>query len=296
MKFWKYILTVIMTAGTFGLPVALATDAPVSLATTSTTENITQLIQIKDDASISGADKEEKELEARLTIIKDVLKLSTDEIIKLQDKLHKLPQFADESRENVLKTEYQASLDDFSTYYADESKKLDDVKTNDDAKALAEELKEYRDATYNPEIKNIANFTILFYTADVVKLGKARLNKISGDISKLEKLGYFKTGTFTSKLKKARTLLDEADGLQQEAAEIILAPLTPPAPETTETDAIQKDPTTQQTGDGTDTTTQVVEEPKDPGDLNSESLQDVKDTYDIFLQIGKDLKKYLGLK
>ena len=36
------------------------------------------------------------------------------------------------------------------------SEKLADVKTNDDAKALAEELKNYRDVTYNPEIKKIA--------------------------------------------------------------------------------------------------------------------------------------------
>ena len=292
MKYWKYILTVMVVIGTFGTPVALATDAPAEQAK-PVTDNVSQLIQIKDDASISGPAKDEKELEARLNIIKNVLKLSTDEITKLRDRLEKLPKFDDESQEKILKTEYQKSLGSFSFYYTDMSEKLADVKTNDDAKALAEELKNYRDVTYNPEIKKIANFTILFYAADIVKTGKTRLNKISGDISRLEKLGYLKTGIFADKLKEAQTLLDDADKYQQEAAAIILTPATP-EPIKAE-DVTQEDIITQQMGGAADKT-KAIEEPKDPGDLTSKSLQNVKNTYGIFLQIGKDLKKYLGLK
>ena len=197
-----------------------------------------------------------------------------------------------------MKAEYQKSLESFSTYYTNESKKLDDVKTNDDAKALAEELKNYRDTTYNPEIKKIANFIILFYDADIVKIGKARLNKISGDISRLEKLGYLKTGVFADKIQKAQALLDDADKLQQEAAAIILA-VPEEVDETITEGATQANTATEQIADTASTTTdktQVTEEPKDPGDLTSQSLKDVKDTYDIFLQIGKDLKKHFGLK
>lgn len=290
MKFWKYILTVLVVTGTFVAPVVLAGDKPVDQVVNPVTDNVSQLIQIKDDASISGLAKDKKELEARLNIIKDVLKLSTDEIIKLQDKLKKLPKFGDKSQEKILKAEYQKSLNDFSVYYANKSKELADIKTNDDAKALAEELKNYRDTIYNLEIKNIANFTILFYAADVIKTGMTRLDKISGDVSKLEKLGYFKIGVFSDKLKKAQALLNEADKLRQEAADIILVPEPIKIDDT-----IQKDTATQQVRDEIDET-QIVEEYKDPGNLISESLQSVKDTYDIFLQIGKDLKKYLGLK
>ena len=279
-----------VATGIIGTPMALAAETPVELLK-PVTDSVSQLIQIKDDSSLSGFAKDEKELEARLNIVKDVLKLSTDEIAKLQERLKRLPLFDDKSREKILKTEYQKSLDDFSIYYADVSKKLDNVKTNDDAKELAEDLKNYRDTTYNPEIKKIANFTILFYAADIVKTGKARLNKISEDISRLEKLGYLKTGVFADKLKKAKTLLDDADKLQQEAAAIILA-VPKEADETVAT-------VTEQATGATNTTTdeiKIVEEPKDPGDLTSQSLKNVKDTYDIFLQIGKDLKKYLGLK
>lgn len=284
MKFWKYILTTAVAIGTIGTQVALASDTPTD-PVKSATDNVSQLIQIKDDTSISGLAKDEKELEARLNIIKNVLKLSTDDVAKLQDKLNKLPKFDDKSQEKVLKTEYQKSLDDFSAYYDDMYKKLADIKTNDDAKALAEELKNYRDATYNPEIKKIANFTLLFYDADVIKTGKARLNRIIGDVSKLEKLGYLKSDVFSDKFKKAQILLDGADKLEQEAADLILASKTIE-------DTTQKDAIAQQTIDGI----KVAEKPKDPGDLTSKSLQNVKDTYDIFLQIGKDINKYLGLK
>lgn len=288
MKSWKYILTVMVAIGTIGAQVALADDKPVDQVVNPVTDNVSQLIQIKDDASISGPARDKKELGARLNIIKDVLKLSTDEITKLQDRLKKLPKFGDKSRERILKTEYQKSLNGFSIYYANKYKELATIKTNDDAKALAEELKNYRDTIYNLEIKKIANFTILFYTADVVKIGRTRLDKISGDISRLEKLGYFKNGVFSDKLKKVKTLLDEADKLEQEAAAIILSPIVPELIKA-------EDTTTQQVGDEVDEI-EVVEEPKDPGDLTSKSLQNVKDAYDIFLQIGKDLKKYLGLK
>ncbi len=290
MKSWKYILTVMVATGTIGTPVSLAMETPVEQLK-PVTDSVNQLIQIKDDSSLSWFAKDEKELEARLNIIKDVLKLSTDEIAKLQERLKRLPLFDDKSQEKILKTEYQKSLDSFSSYYADVSKKLADVKANDDAKALAEELKNYRDVTYNPEIKKIANFTILFYTADIVKTGKARLNKISEDISRLEKLGYLKIGVFEDKLKKAKTLLNDADKLQQEAVAIILAvPM-----EADETGATVTEQATGSTNTTTDET-KIIEEPKDPGDLTSQSLKNVKDTYDIFLQIGKDLKKYLGLK
>lgn len=288
MKSWKYILTVVVATGSIGAPVVLADDKPVDQVVNPVTNNVSQLIQIKDDASISGPAKDKKELEARLDIIKDVLKLSTDEIIKLQDKLKKLPKFTDKSREKILKTEYQKSLNDFSVYYANKFKELANIKTNEDAKALAEELKNYRDTTYNLEIKKIANFTILFYAADVIKTGRARLDKISGDVSRLEKLGYLKMGVFSDKFKKAKALLDEADKLEQEAAAIILSPIIP--------ELIKiEDTTIQQTGDGANEI-KIAEEPKDPGDLTSKSLQNVKDAYDIFLQIGKDLKKSLGLK
>ncbi len=173
MNFWKYILTTAVAIGTIGTQVALASDTPADL-TKSSADNVSQLIQIKDDASISGVAKDEKELQARLNIIKDVLRLSGDDVNKFKDKLKKLPKFEDKSQEKILKTEYQKLLDDFSAYYDDMFKKLADIKTNDDAKALAEELKNYRDDTYNPEIKKIANFTLLFYDADVIKTGKAR--------------------------------------------------------------------------------------------------------------------------
>ncbi len=284
MNFWKYILTTAVAIGTIGTQVALASDTPADL-TKSSADNVSQLIQIKDDASISGVAKDEKELQARLNIIKDVLRLSGDDVNKFKDKLKKLPKFEDKSQEKILKTEYQKLLDDFSAYYDDMFKKLADIKTNDDAKALAEELKNYRDDTYNPEIKKIANFTLLFYDADVIKTGKARLNKIIGDVSKLEKLGYLKKDVFSDKFKKAQALLDNADKLEQEAADIILASKTIE-------DTTKKDVTNQQITDET----KILEKPKDPGDLTSKSLQNVKDTYDIFLQIGKDINKYLGLK
>ena len=120
---------------------------------------------------------------------------------------------------------------------------------------------------------------LLFYNEDVLKVANARFEKISADIRKLGKLGYLKTGAFTNELKLAAETLNSARTFFEEAKSAVLAVPKP--------------------GESTlkDTATKEEEQtPVEPNKLVESSLNKVRNTYDIFLQIGKDIRKLLGIK
>lgn len=284
MKFVKLkILIVILTAAVL-MPTALAATTEPEPEKTPVQESLDELLSIRDDTSLSEEEKLGKELEIRKEILSEVLSLSLDEVAKLSAKLDGLPEFAKDSREKTLQDEFKADLENYTAYYEGQSKKLTELTTIDEAKTLAQEIKEYRADTYNLRIKETVNFVLIFYNEDVLKIATTRLDKISADIKKLEKLGYLKSGAFDSKLKEAADILNAAQLLQKEAKSAIL---TPP-------DEIQNTDETQNT-EGV-VGEPVVEEPIGPDKLIEESLGKVKSAYDIFLQIGKDLRKILGIE
>ncbi|OGY60923.1 MAG: hypothetical protein A3F99_01690 [Candidatus Colwellbacteria bacterium RIFCSPLOWO2_12_FULL_43_11] len=286
--------------------VALLYLRPVLAETTTTEqtkpvdESVNELLEIRDDTTLTEEEKLVKEFNGRKNILTEVITLSLDEIIKLKDKLKALGEFEDQSDEKLLQDKFNSSLDGYDAYYKDQTKKLETLTTIDEAKSLAQSIKDYRENTYNPEVQSAVDFILVFYNDDVLKTANSRLDKMSGDINKLEKLGYLKAGTFSAKLKEARETLADANDMNKRAKEAILAtaPREPKA-ETTE-------------GDGLETKTEEVTQPEStipsnegdaeveviptPGELITGSLNKVKGTYEIFLQIGKDLRKALGLK
>ena len=125
----------------------------------------------------------------------------------------------------------------------------------------------------------IVNFVLLFYNEDVLKIATTRFEKISADIKKLEKLGYLKVGIFTNELKLATDSLDAAKTFLEEAKNAVLA--VPKLEELTPKDRVTKEEKQPQV---------------EPNKLVESSLNKVKSTYDIFIQMGKDIRKLLGVK
>jgi len=245
--------------------------------------SVNELLTVRDDTSLSDEDKLLKEFELRKKILSEVLTLSIDEVAKLTAKVDALPEFAENSREKELRDEFKAVLETYTAYYTEQSKKLAELTKIDETKSLAQEIKDYRDNIYNPQIQKIVNFVLLFYNDDVLKIANTRLDKISADIKKLEKLGYIKAGIFASELKLAAETLSAARALLEEAKSAVL---TTPKPE--EETALETR--------ATPTEEKEAQPPIEPNKLVEDSLNKVKSTYDIFLQISKDLRKLLGIK
>lgn len=258
----------------------LATETAKPGAANPIESSVNELLTVRDNTSLSETKKLVKELEIRKKILNEVLSLSLDETNKLAAKINNLPVFAADSREKELRDEFKAVLEIFIAYYTEQFKKLAEFTKIDETKKLAQEIKDYRDNIYNPQIKKLASFLLLFYNEDVLKVANIRLDKISADIKKLEKRGYIKAGIFTSKLKLAAEILSAAETLLEEAKNAVL---NPPEPEelileTRET--IEKEEQS------------LIE----PNKLVEDSLNKVKSVYDIFLQVSKSLRKLLGIE
>jgi len=261
---------------------------PVLAEETNTTskpveDSVTELLNVRDDTSLTEEQKLVKELEIRKKILSEVLILSLEEVKKLEAKLDALPEFVDESSEKTLQGEFEVSLKGYSSYYTEQTDKLATLRTIDEVKKLAQEIRDYRETKYNPRVQEIVNFVLIFYNEDVLKTANTRLEKISADVNKLEKLGYLKVGAFSAELKRASNILKSAAELNNQAKSLVL---TPPTEE-----VVTEKPVSAE---------EVVEIESEeivptPAQLTEESLNKIKSAYDIFLQIGKDLRKALGI-
>ncbi len=287
MKLQKFKISLIIFTALIMLQPALLKDAALAAETTKSgavnpiATSLNELLTVRDDTSLSEKDRLLKELELRKKILSEVLTLSLDEVIKLTAKVDALPKFAEDSREKELRDGFKLNLESYTAYYTDKSKKLAELTTIDQIKSLAQKIKEYRDNAYNPQIKQIVNFLLLFYNEDVLKIANTRLDKISADIKKLEKLGYIKTGAFADELQLSAQTLSGARALLEEAKSAVL---NPPKPE--EALSIKAKPTP----------TEEAQSPVEPNKLVESSLNKVKSAYDTFLQISKSLRKILGIE
>lgn len=222
------------------------------------------LVNLKD----SGASSPIDEFAARKKVVADALNLANKEIIDLRTNLNELPEFSEDSREAELLSQYASALHEYLKYYSKKTNELEAVKEVDEIKQLAKEIIDFRTNIYNPMIDEIADFNLLFYTADTIGTASIRLTKINTDIKRLEKLNFIKPGLFKAKLDKSSETLRDATLSFMRAQSLILSPA----------DAV------------------TVKSEVKARELLETSLGSVKETYEIFLQVSKDVRKALGLR
>jgi len=283
------IITAMVVAGSVACP-ALAASSTTSIGgdVNSIDQKVNQLITIRDDDSLTSAEKAVKEFQAQQDILNGVIDLSNNEIASVKDKLDALPKFDKDSPEDKLRSGYLDELDSYSAYFSIEKDKVTAAANIDDLKAIAADIKTYRAGGYNDEIQNMVTFALLYYDADVIATAQTRLDKVKVDIAKLQSLGLLKKGFTQSSLDKAAGLISDAAKLQSQAKDLILEP-----PQTA------TDQTTDETTTSDKTTTNAgttVTPPPTPRDLVSKSIGEIKSAYNIFLRISKDVRKALGLK
>ncbi|OGG38491.1 hypothetical protein A3I34_01765 [Candidatus Jorgensenbacteria bacterium RIFCSPLOWO2_02_FULL_45_12] len=113
-------------------------------------------------------------------------------------------------------------LNDALTRYETEKKSIEDIgenATKDDIKQKAEGLKAWRDETYMPLANEVNDFLMVHKQKKSIETANARLEKIRGDVSKLEKaFSVKKVEPLASKLNQANEILSEASALAEEAS------------------------------------------------------------------------------
>lgn len=247
-------------------------------------QKVDELNTIRDDSSLSASDKAAKEFRAQEDILNGVTGLSDNEIASAKDKLGKLPDFDQDSPEQKLRDNYLTELGTYSAYFDAEKQKIKEATSLDDLKTIASDLKAYRAGGYNDELQNMVTFTLLYYADEITATARTRLDKITSDIAKLQDAGFLKKGFAQNSLSKADGLIKDAVKLHDQAEIMILRP-------------VQEQTTGDKANPTMDTgTDKKATPPPTARDLIEKSISDIKSAYNIFLQVGKDARKALGLK
>ena len=258
-------------------------------------EEIDPLLAINEDGSLTDAEKFEK-AKAGLEM---ALSLALDKVAQLTTDLE-TRQFDEASREAEMRSLFIQDLSAYRTYYSETLTNAQTLENLGAVQALAQEVKNYRDATYTPGIEGIVEFVSVFYTEEVLRTARERFEKVSADIEKLETLGLIEIGTFNEQVVAIETLLKEAEDLRIQASDIILTVEDAATSTDLVVEAVETVTTTQaevvetpivETG----TSTILLPDEVTPRTLLQTSLGNVKGAYEIFLEISTSVRERLGL-
>ena len=244
-----------------------------------------ELLSLAGDSDLNPISNSTEDNEAKVLIIKSVVKdainLSIQEVVALKKDMETLPQFSAKSREQELKSVFAEELSTFAQFYNIKMKELNRIGTLEDGRALAEEIITYREKSYNPRISQLLEFLLLFYNENVIKTAEEKTERISKDVEKLEKLGFLKTDSFLKDFDTIASLINQAYELKNQAKIFIINP----ALKLNVSDLSEKSKEKEDV-------THIPE----PRLLMEDSLGKIKIVYDIFIDVSKSIRKTLGLK
>ncbi len=239
------------------------------------------------------------DLEARKKLLDRVSKNTKSEISGLEDKLNSLDLSDDWAK---IKDKFLSDLADFGSYNDSfDAKATDSTTTLDQIKALAKELKDWRETTYTPELKDISNMTFIFDLENMLGISHDRFDKISSDVNKLDSQGIIKTDTLKKYLAQAQKSLDNADGFKNDAKDLFLKSMSdfagiPEVASSTQQEATSTGQTDQLKKNQTPDLNIRQTAPEIQNSITNslkDSIKEIKATYDIFFQMNDTIKKYL---
>ena len=219
----------------------------------------------------------------RKQLLKSVMGDSYTEINNLKNRLNKI-NIAD-SDWKIIKEKLINDLAYFNDYYKDIESRIDsDPELSlEDIRSIANDLKDWRNSTYTPRLKEITNFILVFEEENLIKIANSRADKITGDLAKFDKQGYIKTNDLKKLFAQARKNLDNSQSSNNNAKELFLKSITlSSATSTNEISATKTD---------TDKPSKDIQQ--NVQDLVKESIKYLKSAYETFFQMNSQIKKFL---
>ena len=180
------------------------------------------LITTKDSETLSPEEKNKQELNQRLDIFKKVIGLSIKETEDTKNQLKKLANL--DEKNSVLRDQFEAALKGFLKFYDEQNKILEKSEEIDlvKIKEIAQSFKDWREKTYLPEFTIITDFLLINQQKTTLEMTQNRFNKISSDVLKLEKINFKGTNELKKSLRLAADYIQEAKDFRQEAEDKFL--------------------------------------------------------------------------
>jgi hypothetical protein len=190
---------------------ANAQDDVVSSKLSETQSDVTKLLNVKDDTTLTDQERERMEIDLKKKIISDVLDVSLNQIQTSQDQLGKLNLPGSDDWSSV-KGFFNKNLETSKAYYQDTQDKLNSVdgSTLSGLNDLAKSLQDKKSSEIDPIIQRLNVVAATVNISDIISVADDRLSKVSADVSKI----YSKKLTENMTLQ---TLLDQASGYVKKA-------------------------------------------------------------------------------
>ena len=282
-------------------------------------EGTKNLITTKEEKNLSPEEKEKQELSLRLEIFGRILNLSAKEAGDTINQLKSLNNL--EEKISSLRNQFIAELERFLKFYDEQKKLLEKPEEIDLAKIkeMAQSFKGWREKTYLPEFNIVTNFLLINQQKATLEMTRNRFNKISSDVAKLEKINFKGTDELKKSLSLAADSLKKAKDFRQEAEDKFLMTeeisnassttasstnidtSTPNTTSTEETVVLNITVTVENASSTTASSTTATSTPSISIEdqflsikgLIGDSLNKIKETYQIFIEMSNFVKKLL---
>jgi len=254
-KFSTYLIFVFI----FNLAAANWVLADSSTTLQAVQEDTQNLINIKDQENTTSTLDKKTEIAVRLEVFNKVLDFSLNETQDIISQLNNLNNLATSSKSD-LRNQLLDKFQGFVEFYSEQKANLASTTTEIDLaglKKLAQDFKDWRAQNYLPIFETATDFLLLNQQKTILGIAEKRYQKISSDIYKLKKANLTGTDRLENYLNQADISLKEAKGLWQKAEDEF----------STSTSSIKG--------------------------LISDSLNKIKETYQIFIEMSNFVKKLL---
>ncbi|MFA5084280.1 MAG: hypothetical protein WC475_02775 [Candidatus Paceibacterota bacterium] len=180
-------------------------------------EGTKNLITTKESENLSPEEKEKQELSQRLDIFAKILDLSVKEAKDTISQLKALKNI--EEKYVSSQEEFVKKFENFLKFYneqegiAGKPEEIDLAKI----KEMAQSFKDWRETTYNPEFAAVTDFILVNRQKTTLEMAGNRFAKISSDVAKLKKTNLKGVDGLEKLLNLAADSLKEAKDFYQEA-------------------------------------------------------------------------------
>ncbi len=244
-----------------------------------------------------------RELTIRIETFTKVIDLSETEAKELKMQLLQL-ELSDKTLQ-AWKTVMLDQINGAIAYYDSQQKVMEEGNadiTMESIKSTAETFKLWREENYIPTAEEIYNVLIIFQEREAIDVAQVRSQKVSADITKLQKARVRGIEALPVLLVEAKKFITKADELNSAAYDLFLEALTLPPVETMQQNTtstatgtiegknitlktIQKTTTTI---DESATTSVAILPSSQPSikDLVRSSLVNIRDAYQVFIEMG----------
>lgn len=208
-----------------------------------------------------------EETAAKKEALTKIFELTLLEQQDLQNKLESLNNLSEEQKE--LKNELITSLQENENAYRELKKRLEGVNALEEVKRLANDFNNWRNLVYKPKVEKITSFMLVFQQKDNFNTAEARLQNIKKELENLNKEKSKSLDWTDDLIAKAEVKIQKAVSLNNQAADLILQELKP---------SFLK---------------RLIGKNYFPAIklLTEESAQEIKDAYQIFIELGKAVKE-----